>query len=250
MMKPLLGECRWPRLAAPYDQALREAVAFILQRFQVLGIVASGTIVRGNPGPTSDLDIYVIHTQPWRQRIQKRFGGVPAEIFVNPVQSIEGYLASEQKAARPLTAHMLATGFVILDRDPVVEELRRRAQALLAQAPNPDSTHLNWLRYGAALLYEDALDIASTRPESANMILGLAVHEMLRFRFWKTNRYLPRDKDLLDALNETDADLAAPAREFYRTPDIGRRIELAGRIADLTIEARGFFEWESAPQAV
>ena len=249
-MEGLLAQCHWPPLSAPYDRALRDAVAFILQRFDVLGIVASGTIICGNPDPSSDLDIYVIHAQQKRQRIQKSFDQVPAEIFVNPVSSIEAYLRDERKEGRPLTAHMLATGFVILDRDPVVEQLRQRARALLAEPLSSDDAQLTWLRYGAALQYEDALDIASTQPPSANMILSAAVHDMLRYRFWTANRYLPRDKDLLDALKEIDPDLAASAREFYETADIARCLALAEKIANRTIEARGFFEWESKLEGI
>ncbi len=249
-MEPLLAPCRWPPLPAPYDQALRDAVAFILQRFEVLGVVASGTIIRGSPGPSSDLDIYVVHARPTRQRIQRFFYRVPAEIFVNPVTAIKGYFRTEQKEGRPLTAHMLATGFVILDRDPVVEQLRQRAQALLAEPPNPGEDQLTWLRYGAALRYEDALDIASTQPAGANMILSSAIHAMLQYRFWKANRYLPGDKDLLDTLGEIDPALAASAREFYETADIARRLALAEAIAKRTIEARGFFEWESTLEEV
>ncbi len=70
------------------------------------GIIVAGTHISGNPDPTSDLDIYVIHAHPQRQRIQKRFKGVPAEIFVNPPAAIRRYFAEEVR--RPSTAHMLA----------------------------------------------------------------------------------------------------------------------------------------------
>ena len=249
-MEELLAQCHWPPLSAPYDRALWDVVAFILHRFEVLGIVASGTLIRGDPGPSSDLEIYVIHAQQKRQRIQKLFNQVPTEIFVNPVSAIEGYFESERKRGRPSTAHMLATGFVILDRDPAVEHLRQQARMMLDAPPDPGEERLTWLRYGAVLQYEDALDIASTQPAGANMILGSAVHAMLHYRFWKANRYLPRDKDLLDALEEIDPDLAASAQEFYATADIARRFALAEEIATRTIEAHGFFEWESKLEEV
>ena len=56
-----LKHCTWPDLQEPYDRALRQAVQFILTTItDVRGILVSGTIVRGNPSPSSDLDIYVI----------------------------------------------------------------------------------------------------------------------------------------------------------------------------------------------
>ena len=134
-MNELLGRCNWPELAEKYDTALRDAVEFIPERYTVSGIIVSGTIIRGAPDPASDLDIYVIHQQPFRQRLQKFFNQVPAEIFVNPPSAVERYFVEEQASRRPLTAHMLATGFVILNLDPVIDELRQKAASLLTQPP-------------------------------------------------------------------------------------------------------------------
>jgi hypothetical protein len=53
----LLPLCCFPDLPALYSGALRQAVAYILGVTEPLGIVASGTILRGNPSPSSDLDI-------------------------------------------------------------------------------------------------------------------------------------------------------------------------------------------------
>lgn len=86
-----LKECTWPDLSEPYSLALQQAVEFIAARFDPLGIIACGSILRGMPDPSSDLDMYVIHHRPLRQRIQKTFNSVPSEIFVNPPAEIERY---------------------------------------------------------------------------------------------------------------------------------------------------------------
>ena len=119
-MYDLETDCTWPDLPERYGAALREAVAYILDRYRedVLGIVASGTILRGTPDPTSDFDLYVIHGKPVRQRLQKFFRGVPAEIFVNPPASTRKNFCKEHGDGRPITAHMLATGTVILAGTP------------------------------------------------------------------------------------------------------------------------------------
>lgn len=158
-MENLLKLCAWPKLEDKYDRALREAVQFILKKFNVSGIVACGTIIRGNPDPTSDLDIYVIHQAPFRQRIQRYFNKVPAEIFVNPPGMVEKYFVEERAARRPLTAHMLATGFVVLELDPFVSMLRQQATEILEYPPESSPESLTMARYLAANLYEDALDV-------------------------------------------------------------------------------------------
>jgi hypothetical protein len=244
-------------LASPYAEALREAVHFILAHFEdTLGIIVSGTILRGNPAPSSDLDIYVIREKPVRQRIQKFFNrtsgasSVPAEIFVNPASQILKYFTEEQESGRPLTAHMLATGFTILQVSPIISELRQRARDILAHPPQRDAERLTTVRYMAAARYEDGTDVAETDPETASMILGLAVHDMLTYYFLEMEHYVPRDKDLFEGVEKLDATLAGLSRAFFGAHEIESRLALAEQIADRTIETHGFFEWESTPEEV
>ncbi len=98
----MLEKCEFPKLPAPYDIALHDAVSFVLGSFKAVGIIASGTIVRGVPDATSDIDLWVIHLEPYRQRIQKFFNSVPVEIFVNPPWIIHTYFAQDQSNARPI----------------------------------------------------------------------------------------------------------------------------------------------------
>lgn len=246
-----LARCVYPALAEPYDSALREAVRYSLERYDdVIGIVAAGSILRGQGHAASDLDLYVIRTRPQRQRVQRWFHGVPAEIFVNPPQQVERYFASEFRASRPVTAHMLARGEVVLALDPVVERLRTQAEDELQRAPVPSDADLCGERYLAALELEDALDILDEDPAGGTMILGGAVHKMLRYAFRRAGRPLPRDKDLLPALETLDVALADRARRFYLAREAGERRALAEQIADRTLGVRGFFEWESDPEDV
>src|SRR5690349_18372895 len=98
----------FPTLPEQYGLALEEATAYVLARYEPIGILATGTIIRGNPGPTSDLDLFVLWNTPKRQRVQKFFRGVAAEIFVNPPRQIERYFSNDSREGRPITAHMFA----------------------------------------------------------------------------------------------------------------------------------------------
>ena len=51
-------EPRFPELPEPFASALRDLVDWVEARFDVIGLLASGTIVRGTPDPSSDFDIY------------------------------------------------------------------------------------------------------------------------------------------------------------------------------------------------
>jgi predicted nucleotidyltransferase len=238
--------CTLPPLAEPYRTALKETIAYIFGSFEPAGIVASGTIIRGNPAPTSDLDVYVIHRKPWRQRLQKFFNGVPAELFVNPPEQIEGYFEDERIDGRPITAHMLATGFVVYDPDGLVERLRARATEVLENGPPVSAASLLARRYGVATLFEDALDIADIDPEMCQALLAGAVEDAVRYRFWAASQWQPRHKELLRALFHLDPSLAQQAREFYLATHAHDRIRLAREIVRRSVGEIGFFEWESS----
>jgi hypothetical protein len=239
----------YPDLREPYVTALREAVAFIHTRTQPIGIVASGSIIRGALDAFSDLDLYIIHRQPWRQRVQRWFNGVPCEMFFNPPGLIEGYFADEHAEGRLMTAHMLGTGVVVLDEDPIVSALIAEAKVWLAIPPHYADFGLRMARYTAATLFEDALDVAERDPATATMLLGEAVSTALEYAFRSRGRLVPRNKDLLRSLSDLDMSASEAATRFYTSATWEQRLSAATMIMDGLIGARGFFEWESAQEA-
>ena len=244
----LYVKCRWPDLPSQPDRALRAAVRFILERFEPDGIIVTGSIIRGNPDPTSDLDIHVIHAKPQRQRIQKRFEGVPAEIFVNPPAAIRRYFADEVR--RPSTAHMLTTGFVVLDAAPIVQELVREAREWLDRPLHLTEVQLTAMRYFAADALDNARDVRESDPAAAARILNGAVDGLLDYAFLARGKTLPRAKAYLEELRTVDAALAELAQRYYLAHDGAERFALAEQIAALTVSETGFFEWESPLEMV
>jgi hypothetical protein len=249
-MSIALSDCRWPSLPERYLLGLREAISFVLTDFpQTVGLVVSGTIIRGAPDPSSDLDIYVIHLAKFRQRIQAYFHGVPAEIFVNPPSAIESYFHDEERDSRPITAHMLATGFLVAATDPIVASLIEKGRAQLAKLP-PVPKDLTQSRYMLATLFEDAVDVFKRDRLTSKMILSLVVEKLLRHVFVKAGRFQPRQKDLLADLNSLDPELSHLARRFYASNTLRAQLKVASAIADRSIGVRGFFEWKSDRETV
>ena len=188
--------CNFPKLPDKYDRALQEAVSFVLDRFKPVGIIAAGTVVRGTPDATSDLDVWVIHMEPVRQRLQRFFLGVPAEIFVNPPWIIQKYFVQDQAEARPISAHMMATGTVVLATDPVVEQLRQTAVSLVSSSQTVTPQKVTLARYTVATKLEDAMEIVERHPAAANMLLSEAVREMLKFASdWRRSRSRCKTRD-------------------------------------------------------
>ncbi|MBZ0288261.1 MAG: nucleotidyltransferase domain-containing protein, partial [Anaerolineae bacterium] len=102
----LLSQCRYPDVAEPFLSALKAAVRYIVGEWDVSGIIAAGSIIRGTAHATSDWDIYVVHKKPQRQMLQRYFAGVPAQIFLNPPAGIRQYFVSEAAEGVCITAHM------------------------------------------------------------------------------------------------------------------------------------------------
>ena len=144
---------------------------------------------------------------------------------------------------------MFATGFVIVQSDPVVSRLREEAQAIL-RSPPAAPLDLTPTRYMIATVLEDAVDVSHKDRETARMILNQAVDQMLRHAFTKAGRYTPRMKDLLADLQVLDPELGRLARRYHRAWSFRRQLGIANRLADRIVGARGFFEWQSDPEAV
>jgi predicted nucleotidyltransferase len=237
-------------LHEPYAAALTQAVDYIIERYDPLGIIASGSVLRGEGDATSDLDLYVIHEQPWRQRVQRFFNGVPAEIFVNPPGTIRGYFLEERREGRFITAHMLATGIVVLNRDDVVDLLRAEAAEALCQLPDLSAQALTMARYMAVTALEDAFDIRHKDPANAAFILEHAMFLMVQYLFAAANRPLPRFKRILDGLSGVDPILGEMAHRFYTTGEASIRFDVAASFAQRGLGSVGFFEWETEPNQV
>jgi hypothetical protein len=233
-----------------YDKALRQVVAYVEAKCpSLIGLIASGTIIRGAPDRSSDLDIYVIQKDSYRQRIQKRFNSVPTEIFVNPPTAIERYLQDECSAGRPITAHMLAMGFVVLNLDETVDILRDKARNLLYNPPNLDREP-TMSRYMIATAFEDATDIAERDECTARMILSQTIDQTIRYVFLKKGKYIPRLKDILKELLRLDPKVGSLATDFYSKSDLKELMHIAEQMMGLVIGSTGFFEWESEPETV
>ena len=234
------SQCAWPSLLEPYATALREATELIFQEVDPVGIVATGTIIRGGAHANSDLDLFVIHLASHRRRIQRFFKGVPAEIFINPPSAVRSYFGEEDRDGRRLTAHMLATGTVIFSTDPVVDELRAEAARWLSKDTPISEFERVSTRYTIASRLEDAIDVLGTDDVTAAMLLSDAVVAMLEFACKAESGRIPRPR-FSCALAATQPKIAALAGEFFRAVDVSERTRLAMAIADSTIGARGFF---------
>jgi predicted nucleotidyltransferase len=233
----------------PFDRAVDELVTYVRQTYEPIGIVVAGSIVRGEAGPTSDLDVFVVHAAPWRLREQRRFAGVPAEIFVNPAAQVRRYFATEYVEGRPCTAHMFATGETIEPIAPIIAELIREARDWLSRPREVHEASLVQRRYGIVDTLDDARDVIDSDPEAAALLLAQVVREIAAYRFAQRREHEPRRKDLVRALATADPRAGELVRAWAaaRGHDALTAVEtLAMQVLDVAT----FFEWTSARDPV
>jgi len=229
----------------PFDRAIAALEDYVRATYAPIGIVVAGSIVRGEAGPNSDLDVFVVHEQPWRLREQRRFEGVPAELFVNPVEQVRSYFASEHASGRPHTAHMFSTGEPIEPVPSVIRELVAEARDWLARPLEPPPEQLVSLSYGAVDLLDDARDIVSDDPVAASLLLAEAVRLIIAHAFWKQRRFQPRRKDAVSALAAIDP-AAAGLVQRWAASSGGDALAAVEALARHVLEEDTFFAWTSA----
>ncbi|MGH2897353.1 MAG: nucleotidyltransferase domain-containing protein [Solirubrobacteraceae bacterium] len=198
----------------PYDRAAAEVEAYVRATYAPIGIVIAGSIVRGEGGPLSDLDVCVVHEPAWRVREQRRFAGVPVELFVNSAAQVRRYFASEHREGKPSTAHMWTTGEPIAPVAPVIRELIAEAHDWMARPVEITPEGLAAQRYGAVDVLDDARDVIAVDPAAASLLLAEAVRSIVGYAFWKRARFQPRRKDAVRALAAIDPEAAALVRRW------------------------------------
>jgi hypothetical protein len=223
---------------------------YIFDNLEPFGVIVSGSIVRGNPDPSSDFDIHVLHEHPWRRRIQKWFEGVPAEIFINSPAWVEGYLAEEATEGRPVTAHMLATGNVVFSSLPRTSDIIGMARATLEKGASFSEAKLEQQRYTAACLVEDALEVSHRDEATAALIFGHAVEAIVRYWFASRQRFSVRPKEQLFVIRAEAPETGHLIEQALLAPSMALRVTAARELGLSIIGHTGFFEWDSGPSEV
>jgi hypothetical protein len=232
-----------PPLQDKHRIALEQAFGWLRQEVDPVGVVASGSIVRGNPGPSSDLDLVVLHGQPWRRRVQRWFNGTPVELFFNSEDWLNHCIRAEAAEGRPVMAHMLATGTLLLDGDGRMAALCHLSRRVLEGGPNLSANALLRDRYAAATLVEDALDFGAVDSADARRLRALAVDALARHEHLRHNRFLPRPKERLSLLSQASPGLGnLLARALSESSAAADALREA---AEQVLGTAGFFEWDS-----
>jgi predicted nucleotidyltransferase len=230
--------------------ALNEALAWISLNFNPVGIIVTGSIMRGNPDLNSDFDIFVIHEDNYRQRIQKYFKGVPCEIFINNFTHIYSYFEKELENNRPVSAHMISTGKLIMGDDhPGIKQLIQTAHEFLLKTPLMTGSKITRLKYAISTLFEDATDVMETDPVTSTWLLNKLVSDIIDYLFLINRTSFPRPKERIKYLQANYPDLGNLVACYYSAENFTDRYALAKSLVAKTAGEFGFFEWDSGQES-
>lgn len=229
-----------------YTISLDKALTWVNQNFKPVAVIVTGSIIRGNPDLNSDFDIYVIHQDTFRQRIQKYFDGIPCEIFVNNFKHIYEYLEQEYKDNRPVTAHMISTGKLIegADNSDLQNLIQSAKEFLLKSPPLTDIKRIN-MRYAISTMFEDATDLKDTDTLTSTYFLNKLVSDIIDYTFRINCIPLPRPKERIMYLEQNYPDIGKLISDYYRAENFHDKYEITRALVGRTIGEYGFFEWDS-----
>lgn len=232
-------------LSPKHQAALTQALAWLPSIAAPVGVVAAGSVVRGLGGPSSDLDLVVLQEAEGRQRVQKLFNGVPFELFFHSAVWLEHVIHSEAAEGRPVMAHMMATGVVVLDTSGQMAAMQQRAKEVLRKGYAPSEVSLVRSRYAAATLVEDALDFQATDSPDARRMRALATEALITYAFMLNRQFLPRPKERLAVLAQMEPRLAGGLALALSAPSAAVANSALRNAAQQILGAEGFFEWSS-----
>ncbi len=238
------------KLPARYHAAFMAVAADLIADKEVRGATLSGSMLRGEEGPTSDLDINVIVSGKHRQRRQFMVDGVFVEMFRNPLKQVERYFKENDHIAM----HMLGYGHVIVDKDGALAKVRKRARALFKAGPpamKPDTQI--YARYSLWDICADVRDLLAARQMlEARALMGKVVWDALAFHYARHRRWEFKPKRMLGDLRSWQPKLARLVEAFFATQGPAATAPFEAAIA-IILAPQKLHEpmiWETKPQKV
>jgi len=218
------------------DQLVGIAAAIRVQRYADASIVfLAGSLVRGEGGPHSDLDLVVIYpTLPCAYRESFEFEGYPVEAFVHDPETLNYFfMEMDRPSGIPSLPQMVVEGIEIPATTDLSRRLKQRAASVIALGPPAlDQRAEARLRYAITDLVNDLRD---PRQMEQRIGIGAQLFEALANYFLRSRcLWSARGKAIPSALRRADADLCGryiqSFEQLFNTGDAAPVIALAEAI--------------------
>lgn len=145
----------------PWEHAVDIFLRAWTDKDEVVGAMACGSYVTGNPTDRSDVDLHIILASDvdWRERGNKYVEGFLIEYFANPPGQIEKYFAEDYADRQTASMVQFMTGIIIFDRLGTIEQLKQKAKAWKAKVyPTPKASQVEIKKYSLWDAFDNFLD--------------------------------------------------------------------------------------------
>ncbi|WP_350276740.1 nucleotidyltransferase domain-containing protein [Kribbella sp. HUAS MG21] len=193
-----------------------------------------GSVVRGDAGPTSDLDItMLLDGPPAPRRKSLEYGGWPVELFVHTDKSLRYFADKDQARRQPTMMRLVGESVVLVDTDGSGARLQQEFVAEVAAGPKPlTDEEVQLLRYTITDLLED---LAGAAADVRLAITSVLWQEAARLLLTGSGHWSGTGKGLLRELTAYDVahgtDHATALLDGVRAPD-DRIVSAVDRILD------------------
>ena len=198
-----------------YEQALAVVTQRLRDEFgdRLLGVLLAGSYAYGEPMATSDLDLYVVVDEPWRQRRNLVVEGVPVELFINPPHKLSNEIVEAGS-----TTDMFARGRSVYDPRGVVAGMQAEARSV-AEQPRaiPYGDDLERLRYMVTDTTRDAYDLLAAGDDGFELAMFDAMRWVLEAYYGLTGRRMPKLKYVVRDLSGREPGLADAVQRIFDT---------------------------------
>ena len=214
-----------------FESALENVSARLKDEFgeKLLGLLLGGSVAYGEPMATSDIDVYVVIDEPWRQRRNLVVDGVDVELFINPPHKLSNEIIEAGS-----TTEIFARGRVLYDPRGAVAKLVDEARGVAEMPrPIPLGDQLTRLRYMVTDTTKDAYDLLVAGDEGFDVAMHNALDWTLEAYYQLTGRRKPKPKYVLRDLRAREPALADEVLRIVDTSadrrDRFERLDALGR---------------------
>jgi predicted nucleotidyltransferase len=201
---------------------------------------ATGSIVRGEDTPFSDLDLVVVYGQlTCAYRESFRFEGYPVEAFVHDPSTLEYFfLEVDRPSGVPALPQMVLEGIEIPEPTAMSRDLKQRAAALIETGPPQlDAENERRMRYFVSDLLDD---LRAPRSRDELIGTGARLYEQLAdYHLRRRGMWSAKGKAIPRALGRADAALCAEYCDAFLTLFSRGEPEAVIRLAETLLRDSG-----------
>lgn len=139
----------------------------------VIGVLACGSYITGNPTSHSDLDVHIVlkDSCDYRVKISRVVDGLVIECFVNPPKQIRAYFKEDYQDIEQASMNQFATGEIVRDDIGVVAKLKEEAKQLIDLRFKDIEVKFSELtKYGVWDMLDDLEDAFKEKRKDFNFI--------------------------------------------------------------------------------